>query len=240
MKNKKLKPILKSNIFNQTFQSWIVSEFPDNYQDLIYIDVFCDNLGIYLEKSKSKIEIINDTDKGLIEIYRAIKDEYKYFFKKLNAIKCNIETFETFLENSGNSYEDYMDKAINEFVLRKLSKSENKKLFINKKIKWDSILNEVLAIKLRLQETFIMNKEALEVIQKFNSHDGFIFCNLPLNIKEQQINKIVNALRSFSGKVIVTSKDHKMYKDSFMEWNCKRKMIQTKNKKKLEVLWKNF
>ena len=240
MKNKKLKPIFKSSLGSQTFQSWVISEFPENYQELIYVDVFCDNLGIYLEKSKSKIEIINDTDLGIIQTYRAIRDEYKYFIKKLNAIKCNNETFDTFVENAQKTYEDYIEKGINEFVLRKLSKSENKKSFINKKIKWDSIIDEVLAIKNRLQETFIMNKEALEVIQKFNNQDSFLFCNLPTNIKEQQINKIVHSLKCFSGQVIVTSRDHKLCRESFADWNCKRKMIQNKGKKSLECIWKNY
>ena len=85
MKNKKIKPIFKSTTYNQNLISWIIEEFPENYIDLIYIDLFCDNIGVYLQKSKSKIEIINDSHEGIIQIYRAIKDEYKHFVKKINA-----------------------------------------------------------------------------------------------------------------------------------------------------------
>ena len=83
MKNKKIKPIFKSTTYNQNLISWIIEEFPENYTDLIYIDLFCDNIGVYLQKSKSKIEIINDSHEGIIQIYRAIKDEYKHFVKKI-------------------------------------------------------------------------------------------------------------------------------------------------------------
>lgn len=240
MKNKKIKPIFKSTTYNQNLISWIIEEFPENYTDLIYIDLFCDNIGVYLQKSKSKIEIINDSHEGIIQIYRAIKDEYKHFVKKINAVKCNSETFEKFIASEGQKYEDYIEKAVNEFVLRKLSKAEGKKSFIDKKIKWDEIIDESLAIRNRLQETFIMNKEAIEVIQKFNNHESFIYCDLPIDLREQQYTKITNLLNNFSGKVLITSKDQKICKKYFVSWTCKRKMLQKNTKKKLECIWKNY
>lgn len=240
MNNKKIKPILKSNTYNQNLIEWIVQEFPDNYENMNYIDLYCDNLGVYIHKKRSKIEVINDDDIGIIQIYRAIRDEYKYFIKKINTVKCNIETFDTFLENSSNNYDDYLDKAVNEFVLRKMSKSESKKSYANKKIKWNIILDEIVQIKHRLQETFITNKEALEVLQKFNNKENIIYCNLPIDLREQQYNKIAHSLNNSTSKILITCEDQKICKKYFSNWKCIKKMLQKKNKKKLECVWKNY
>ena len=240
MKNNKLKPIIKANSYSINHVNWIIEEFPQSYQDMVYLDLFCDNLSVYVKKDKSKIEIINDTDIGIIQVYRAIKDEYKHFVKKINAVKCNIETFDKFLENANENFDDYLDKAVNEFVLRKFSKLETKESFINKKIKWNQILNELTILRSRLQETFITNKEALEIIHKFNNKETFIYCNLPINLREQHYNKMFNQLNNSSSKILITCKDQKLAKKLFSTWNCKRKMFSKGSSKKLECLWKNY
>ena len=167
---KKMKPIVKKSD-DQNITEWIIGEFPESYQNMIYIDIMCRDLNIMLTKERSKLEILNDTQEGIIQVYRAIRDENKDFSKRISNVRCTETTFQKYLENQNLKFDDYLDKAVNEFVLRKLSKSENKEVFSNKKVEWKKVLQEVNELHKRLQETFIMNKEAIEVIQKFNHND---------------------------------------------------------------------
>ena len=236
---KKMKPIIKINE-DQSVAEWIVSEFPESYQNMIYVDVMCGDLQILISKERSKLEIINDTNEGLIQIYRAIRDENKDFCKKLSSIRCTESTFQKHLEIQSSEFEDYLDKAVNEFILRKLSKSENKQNFSNKKNDWKKNLQETNELNKRLQETFIMNKDILEVIQKFNHSDSMLYFCLPTTYKESYYTKLCNTLKNFSGKVIISCPDHKIYKSFFSEWKLKRKMFQKLNKKKIQYIWKNY
>ena len=234
------KSLLKPSRDNDYLVEWIIDELPEDYPSLIYVDAFCGNINVLLHKEKSRIEVINDTDEGMTQIHRAIRDENKDFSKRLNSIKCNNETFQKFFANKDKKYEDYLEKAINEFVLRKLSKGEDKKMFSNKKIDWKKIAKEIMLLRVRLQETFIMNKDPLEIIGKFNHYDAIMYCDLPKNLKEQQYTKMSSMLSNFCGKVLVSCSDHKMYKTYFPTWNLRRKMFPGINKMKLEYIWKNY
>lgn len=236
---KKMKPIVKKSD-DQNITEWIIGEFPESYQNMIYIDVMCRDLNIMLAKERSKLEILNDTHEGIIQVYRAIRDENKDFSKKISNVRCTESTFQKYLENQNLKFDDYLDKAVNEFVLRKLSKSENKEVFSNKKVEWKKVLQEVNELHKRLQETFIMNKEAIEVIQKFNHSDSVLYYALPTGHKDQFYTKLANTFKNFSGHAIISCSDHKIFKLFFQDWKLKRKMFQKLNKKRIQYIWKNY
>lgn len=234
-----MKPIVKG-AEDHDISKWIVGELPEGYQDMIYVDTMCGNLGVFLRKSRSKLEVLNDASHSLIQIYRAIRDENTDFAKKLYNVKCTQESFQRYLSNNGKPFDDYLDRAVNEFVLRKLSRGENKTAFANKTVDWKKLARELLELHLRLSETFIMNRDPLEVIQKFNSSEAFLYHSICPPQKDQYMSKVAAALRNFQGKVIVSCPDQRTYKALFESWNLKRKMFTKLNKRKLHYIWKNF
>jgi len=236
---KKTKPIMKLND-NQSVSDWVISEFPESYQSMIYVDVLCGDLNIFISKERSKLEILNDTHEGVIQIYRAIRDESSDFCKKVSGVRCTENNFQKYLENQTNKFDDYIDKAVNEFILRKMSKGENKKIFSNKKIEWKKVILEINELSKRLQESFIMNKDPLDLIQKFNHNDTLLFFTLPTNLKESYYTKLSNILKNFSGKTVIACNEQKIYKQLFQTWKLKRKIFNKLNNKKILYIWKNF
>lgn len=234
-----MKPIVKTTE-EADIGKWIVGEFPENYEDMIYVDTMCGSLGVFLRKSKSKLEVLNDTSHSLIQIYRAIRDENADFSRKLYNVKCTEESFQKYLSNNAKNFEDYLDKAVNEFVLRKLSRGENKSVFSNRKVDWKKIAREILDLHMRLADTFIMVKDPLEIIQKFNSPESLVYHTMHLPQKDQYLAKLSNALRNFQGKAIVSCGDQSVYKNFFEGWTLRRKMLTRLNKRKLHYVWKNF
>lgn len=234
-----MKPIVK-NTEEHDISKWIAGELPDGYQNMVYVDTMCGNLGVFLRKQRSKLEVLNDTSNSLIQIYRAIRDENSDFAKKLYNVKCTQESFQKYLSNNSKPFEDYLDKAVNEFVVRKLSRGENKTAFANKHVDWKKVAKELLDLHSRLSETFIMNREPIEVIQKFNSAEAVLYHSICHPQKDQQMSKLAASLKNFQGKVIVSSSDQRLYKQFFESWNLKRKMFTKLNKRKLHYIWKNF
>ena len=64
--------------------------FPQNYEDLIYIEPFVGGGSIFFYKNNSKKDIINDLDKNLISVYKG--------FKKYDAEEIHQNIFQHFFE----------------------------------------------------------------------------------------------------------------------------------------------
>jgi len=234
-----MKPILKKTD-DVDMAEWIVSEFPESYQNMIFVDTKCGDLSVFLHKVRSKLDILNDQYDGLTNIYRAIRDEYRDFSRRVSNIKCTEDSFQKHTANQSKPFEDYMDKAINELALRKMSKLEAKTSFSNKEVDWKSVCKDLLYLSKTLKETFILNKDPLDVIQKFNHIESMIFHNIVLGQKDQHYSKTANAFKNFSGMAIISCQDHSIYKLHFSGWKLCKKMFMKKNKRHAHYLWKNF
>ena len=59
---KSLKPFIKTSHENWSYRNWIVSHFPEGFEDLTYIEPFGGTANVLFAKNKSRIEVINDND----------------------------------------------------------------------------------------------------------------------------------------------------------------------------------
>ncbi|RTK96674.1 MAG: DNA adenine methylase [Neisseriaceae bacterium] len=236
-------------------EEWVISHFPDDFKNLTYVEPYCDNSTVFLEKEKSVVEVINDKNSNLINFYKAIRDEYKEFQKRLNYQKFSESTFEKF---SKLEIKDYIDIATKDFVLKKMSKNEEKQIFNLTKIKtalWENSLKELPAIANRLQGTFIYNKDSIQVINTFNFQDTLLYCKPPY-LKENKVSKKVYTsemktedhmnlsylLQNFKGKVILRGYASPLYNRLYKGWNLEKTKTNEQDKKenKIEVIWKNY
>ena len=58
---------------------WIISNFPSNYKDLTYCKVFGGGGWALFKKEQSSIEIYNDLDRDLVNLFSVIRGHYKEF-----------------------------------------------------------------------------------------------------------------------------------------------------------------
>jgi DNA adenine methylase len=123
--SKSVRPVFKCHGGKFYLNAWIISNFPENYQEMTYLEPFCGGANVLLNKKKSTVEIINDLDSSVINIYQALRDEPKEFIRRLNLCKYTEETFERSLKKT--QYDDYLDQAVNEFILRRMSRGGLKK-----------------------------------------------------------------------------------------------------------------
>jgi DNA adenine methylase len=59
--------------------SWIISNFPENYKEQTYCEVFGGGGWVLFKKDPSYVEIYNDLNSHLVNLFRVIRDNYEEF-----------------------------------------------------------------------------------------------------------------------------------------------------------------
>jgi DNA adenine methylase len=248
---KTIKPIFKSYEGRANIGKWILQHFPENYQNMCYLEPYCGGATLLFLKEKSLTEVINDIDLNIISIYQSLRNEPKEFIKRLNHYKYCEDTFDKI--KSKKNQEDYLEQSIYEYILKKMSKSELKNKFSNiNQSNWKKSIQDLSKISSRLEEVFIFNKKAIDIISKFNSKNCLLYCDPPFLYENKTSKKVYSSemevedhiklshlLNSFKGKVIISGVNSPLYNRLYKNWN----MFKYKNKikgKKPEIIWKNF
>lgn len=249
-KNEKLKsPFKLSGNKKQLFKT-IIDNFPPLDEIEEYVEPYCGTASVFLNKSKTKIEVINDIDEGIISIFRAIRDECAIFVKKLKKIEHEKTTFEKAINKK--EFETNTDKAVNEFILRNMSVKGQKKVYTTSE-NWNVILEELPLISKKLKSCFIFNKSAIEVIKAFDNNKTLCFIDPPC-LEEKGVDpleccemstddhiELAKNLVDFKGKVILSGYQSTLYKRLYKEWNCIKKVVPHKIKyKQNECIWMNY
>lgn len=250
---KVIQPILKSCSSKHALSPWIISHFPENYEQMTYVEPFAGSGTILLNKMRSKVEVVNNVNSKLLNIYLALRDEPKEFLRRLNLCKCSEETYlRCVAKITKNQFDDYLDQAVNEFVYNLMN--SGKKSFDEKKINsWQKNLKSLPNLSTRFSEVYIFNKPALKVIQAFDEKETLIYCDPPY-LHEMKVSKTVyssemttedhielsHALNSFKGNAIISGCQSPLYNRLYKDWNIEKKKIENSKEKIVEIIWKNF
>ncbi len=127
--SKKIRPVVKSHGGKNYLAAWIIDNFPANYQEMIYVEPMCAGASVFLNKEPSNEEVISDVDEGVICIFKALRDEPKEFIQRLKRLKYTEKAFKIALMNEKDFDGDYIERGINEYVLRRMSRGGMKKAF---------------------------------------------------------------------------------------------------------------
>ena len=264
---KTIRPVFKCHGGKFYLAQWLVSHFPDKYQEMTYLEPFCGGANVLLNKEKSVIEIINDLDPNVIQIYQALRDEPRELIRRLNLCKYCEETFERSMKKT--HFDDYLDHAVNEFIMRRMSRGGLKKAFAwSNRLRggqpgdvnaWMTAVKGLPDLGERINEVYIFNKPATEVMKAFNAPNTFVYCDPPY-LHETRVSKTVyasemttedhielaHALNAFKGKAMISGYGSPLYNRLYKGWNVEKKKIanhssqQKSKEKKIEVIWKNY
>ena len=224
--------------------SWILKYLPPDSETRTYLEPFAGGISVLLNKPPSHSEAINDLDLGIVQIFRALRDESGSFIGRLKRTKYCQKTFDRV--KAADKYKDYMDHAVRELVCRRLSRGGLKQTFAPEgENAWHTILDEMPKIAARLSKINIFNKSAVEVIKAFDDEDFLCYCDPPDSMDSQgeysmDIDDhiaLAEALNSYRGKVIVTAPICKLYRRLYGEWKCARTTVSGR---KMIYLWTNY
>lgn len=249
-----IRPLFKEYKSKSYLASWIIQHFPLNYEEFGYLEPYVRGGSIFLNKAQSISplgEAINDIDEGVTQIYRAIRDEPEVFTGRLRHIKYCEKTFIKNLKNS--IFKDYMDHAVREFVLRRMSQGGRKRAFAPDDIQsWNNIILKLPEVIKRMKNVYVFNKPVLETIAAYDNDKVLMFVNPPLladlvDVKENELStnehiKLWEMLNQFRGKVIISALPSVLYKRLYHSdhgWRCIWKKTKVKNVN-MDCIWCNY
>ena len=53
---------------------WIISHFPEGYQNMTYLEPFFGAGSVFFTKERSRIETINDLDDNVVNLFKVVRD----------------------------------------------------------------------------------------------------------------------------------------------------------------------
>ncbi len=247
---KKLRPPIKTHGGKYYLSSWVIEQFPKEYEELTYCEPFCAGASVFLNKNPSQEEVISDIQCGVVYIFKALRDEPKEFISRLKRTRYTERAFKMAQNREQKGFEDYVDHAVNEYILRRMSRGGMKQAFAWSERQrggqpgdlnaWETMLNQLGLIADRITNTTILCQDFREVIKTWDEENAFFYLDPPylhstrsegsaqiydheMSVEDHMdLLQLVNSIR---GKVILSGYSSPLYNRSLKEWRCKKKQI---------------
>jgi DNA adenine methylase len=229
---------------------FIISNFPNNYQELAYCEPMCAGASIFLNKKPSKEEIINDIDKGIVSVYKALRDEPDEFIDRLKKIKYTEKTFKAAQQRASQPFDDYIEHGVNEYVVRRMSRGGMKKAFawsdrqrggqpgdVNA---WETMLKELPKLAERAKNATILNRSIFDIIKTFDEEDTLFYLDPPYlhetrsdgatSVYDHEMTAedhllLLNIAKGLRGKVLISGYSSPLYNRNLKGWRIKKKSV---------------
>lgn len=259
-KKKAIRPIVKTHGGKYFLREFIIEHLPPDYENLVYCEPMCAGASILLNKNPSQLELVNDLDKGITCIFKALRDEPKEFIDRIKKIRYTERTFKMALNKDPKELEDYIDKAVNEYCIRRMSRGGMKKAFawsdrqrggkpgdVNA---WETMIKELPIIAERIKNVVILNKNVFDILKVWDEDNTIWYLDPPYlpstrsdgatEIYEHEMSvdnhiDLLNFAKNARGKIIISGYSSPLYNRNLKGWKCKKKNVanhsaQTKTK----------
>ena len=197
-----------------------------------YVEPFFGAGWVYFGKAPSKVEVINDIDKELINMFRMIKYHAPEIERVLEYEFSGRDMFEEY-KHCTVEYLTEIQRAVRFLYLISQSfagKGGTYGYGTNKgpspQIFYKGVLND---IKERLRNTYVENKSFEDIIKRYDRPHSFFFCDPPYFETAGYDNKfgekehiiLRDKLKILKGKFLLTINDHEKVREWYEEFNIK-------------------
>ena len=231
----------------------IIAQFPENVER--YVEVFGGAGWVLFGKKISKLEVFNDINSELINLYRVIKYHPTALQEELDFMFTSREQFFNYRDKNLKGMTD-IQRAARYFYIIKASFGGDKTSFgcARKNIADSKIyLTEVAE---RLRNVVIENKDFEALIKTYDRENTLFYCDPPYvgtegyyqtGFGEKQYRALSERLSAIKGKFLLSYNDcelvRELYKDYTIievERNHNLKAKTGKSERYKEVLIKNY
>ncbi|NFH34526.1 DNA adenine methylase [Clostridium sporogenes] len=224
-----LKPPISRMGGKSKLRKTIIEMIPDHE---CYIELFFGAGWVYFGKKPSKVEVINDIDKELINLFKMIKYHAPEIERLLQYEFSGRDIFEEY-KNYSIEYLTEIHRAVRFLYL--ISQSFASKMGAygyattskpKPQIFYKNILND---LKERLRNTYVENLSFEKIIQKYDKKHSFFFCDPPYfetagysnEFSEKEHLLLRDNLKNLKGKFLLTINDHPRVREWYEGFNIK-------------------
>lgn len=252
-----MKCVLKYPGAKNRLAPWICEYIPEHK---VYLEPYAGSLAVLFNKRRSHIETVNDLDKEIVNFFEVLRD-YPDLLKRITAMtpyardeyKRAYERVDNPIERArrfcvrcwmgfgcGNLYQ-------NGFKTGQQERSPNPAKA------WMKLPETMMQAAERLQGVQIENLPAVELIERYDTEDVFIYADPPYlhgtrknylykhEMTDADHEDLLKALLRHPGKVLLSGYDNDLYNDMLTRWKKAYRSTQAEGGlKRTEVLWMNY
>lgn len=259
-----MKAILKYPGSKWRIARWIIENMPAHHS---YIEPYFGSGAVFFNKNPSNIETINDLDGEVINFFEVVRDNPEELSAKIYMTPYARAVYENIYEQPYKVTDTKLDKALKFCIKINMSHGYrcNSKVGWKNDVQgrerayalrsWNRIPDIIMEAAVRLKETQIEHRSAVEVIQRFNNPKCLIYCDPPYVLETrskstkqynfEMSNKdhedLLNTVLDSKSKIIMSGYESDLYNDALKGWRKKTGYSLTQSLRKAkEVLWMNF
>ncbi len=267
---KKIRPPVKWHGGKHYLAPWIIEHFPEGYESMTYVEPFGGAASVLLNKEPSLVEVYNDIDKGLYRLFWAIRHFPDELRCVLSATPYSEEGFHAIkdatLTDEVHGAADFYVKCRQSFGGQGVSFSTTKhrvrRGMADVVSGWLSSIDENLPLVIeRLRTVQILNRDALKVIQDWDSPDTLFYLDPPYmpetreskdvyvhEMTSSQHVDLIALLETLKGEFVLSGYNNPFYasRGRHNSWRCFMKEISNhaaggKMKRTMtECLWTKY
>lgn len=261
----KIGPVLKYPGAKWSMTEWIISNFPEGYENMTYLEPFFGSGAVFFRKNRSQIETINDMHDQVVNLFKVIRDRPEELAGLIEMTPWARTEYKQSYEQTGEPLEDARRFLVRMWMAigaktsditgwRNNIKSNNGNLtqFVNR------LPTDIIESSKRLRHTKgglvqIENQDALKLIKRHNQSNVLIYADPPyvLSTRAKRIYKhefsngdheqLLNALKEHSGPVIISGYDCDLYNDYLTGWFKKSIPVKAEGgRDAIETIWLNY
>lgn len=232
----------------------IISILPEHK---CYVEVFCGAGWVYFSKVPSEVEVVNDKDEELINLFKVLKYHEKELERLLNYEISARDSFERYKQDK--RFKDNMtdiQRAVRFLyvISQSFASRGNTYGYAPSKIPSQKIFQESFKeIHDRLKNTYVENLDFEIVIEKYDREYTVFFCDPPyidmtgyeVEFKKDDHIRLAETLQRVKGKFLLTINDHPLSRQLYHNYRIKEvetmySVSKTANKKVKELIITNY
>lgn len=250
-------PVLKYPGAKWNIAKWIVSRMPDHR---MYVEPFFGSGAVLFLKPQVKIEILNDLDGRVVNLFRVIREHPEELASLVEMTPWSREEYYAAYEISEDPVED-----ARRFLVRCWQAHGTKIVHRTgwradapessgtaRTAVWSKLPKRILAATERLKPCYIESRPAVEVIRRYRRAECLIYADPPyllstrscpyyaVEMSGDEHIELLDALSDHPGPVLLSGYDSQTYEDLLEGWSTARRNVYAeKGRMRQEVLWMN-
>ena len=252
-----MKSVLKYPGAKNRLAPWICEYIPK--QD-VYLEPFGGSLAVLFNKQRSHIETVNDLDGEIVNFFRLLRDRSDELERMIELTPFSRSEYRAAYEPSNDDLENARRFAVKcwmGFGCGNLYpngfKSGQQTNSPNPARAWSELSETLKLATERLKGVQIENLPAVELIERYNTEDVFIYADPPYlhgtrknylykyEMTDANHEELLNVLVRHPGKVLLSGYDNDMYNSMLQGWHKVQKATRAEGgRARIETLWMNY
>lgn len=216
--------------------SWIIKNFPEDYQSRTYCEVFGGGGWVLFKKNASNVEVYNDLNSQLVNLFRVIRDNYKEFEHRAQWSLHSREMYSEAKEKlSNDKFISDVEKGMHFALMQIQSFSGNGSTWGYQVApagklasgKWKPFVKRLAAINARLKSVQIECLDFEKIIKKYDRKETLFYLDPPyvdveFYYKNKEVDfsfddhkRLAKLLKRIKGKFVLSYYEHSHVRDLY-------------------------